>query len=76
MIGTSNRNGSIKPDINMKTTMLVAVPVSLIAVAALLLSVRAPVSAESVIGFASVFGLLGVAALEYRISWKRIFGRS
>jgi hypothetical protein len=61
---------------NMKKNLLLAVPVSLIAVAALVLSVRSSVSAESLIGYASVFALLGVAALEYRITWKRLFGRS
>lgn len=60
----------------MKKNIVIAVPVGVVAVAALVLSFRAPVTAESLIGFASVFGLLGVAALEYRISWKRIFGRS
>ncbi len=60
----------------MKKKILVAVPVSLIAVAAVVLSFRAPVNAESLIGYASVLGLLGVASLEYRISWKRLFGRS
>lgn len=53
-----------------------AVPVSLTAVAALVLSFRIPLTAESVIGFISVFGMLAVAALEYRITWKRLFGRS
>ena len=72
----SNREGSAKPDKTMnKTILLVAVPASLIAGAALVLSVRFPVTAESLIGYASVFALLCVAALEYRISWKRIFGR-
>ena len=60
----------------MKKNLLIAVPISAIAVAALVLSFRYLVTAESVIGFASVLGLLGVAALEYRISWKRLFGRS
>jgi hypothetical protein len=59
----------------MKTNILVAVPVSLIAVAAIVLSVRSSVSAESLIGYAGVFALLSVAALDYRISWKRLFGR-
>jgi hypothetical protein len=59
----------------MKKNIIVAVPVALVAIAALVLSFRAPVSPESVIGYASVFALLGVAALEYRISWKRLFGR-
>ena len=59
----------------MKTNILVAVPVSLIAVAAIVLSVRSSVSAESLIGYAGVLALISVAALEYRISWKRLFGR-
>ena len=60
----------------MKKNILVAVPVSIIAVAALVLSVRASVNAESLIGYASVFALLSTAALEYRINWRRLFGRS
>jgi uncharacterized membrane protein len=59
----------------MKKNILVAVPVSLIAVAALVLSYRSSVNAESLIGFVSVFALLAVASLEYRINWKRIFSR-
>lgn len=57
----------------MNKNTLVAVPISLIAVAAFLLSVRTSVTAESLIGFASVLALLSVAALEYRISWRRLF---
>ena len=60
----------------MNKKILVAVPVSLIAVAAIVLSIRSSVSAESVVGYASVGAVLCVAALEYRISWKRLFGRS
>ena len=41
--------------------------VGLIAVAALTLSIRSQVSVESVIGYASVLALLGVAAAEYRL---------
>jgi hypothetical protein len=70
------RYASTKPDINMNKNILVAVPVSLIAVTALLLSVRSSVNAESLIGYASVFALLGTAALDYRINWRRLFGRS
>ena len=60
----------------MKKNILLAVPVSVIAVAALLLSVRSSVTAESLIGYASVFALLCMATLEYRINWRRPFGRS
>jgi hypothetical protein len=60
----------------MKKNLIQAVPVSVIAVAALVLSLRSSVSVESLIGYGSVFALLCVAALEYRITWKRLFGRS
>jgi hypothetical protein len=71
-----NREGSTNPDKTMNKNILVAVPFSLLAVAAIVLSLRSSVSAESLIGYVSVFALLCVAALEYRISWKRLFGRS
>lgn len=60
----------------MNKNILLAVPVSLVAVAALLLSDRSPISAETAIGYGSVLALLAVAALDYRITWKRLFGRS
>jgi hypothetical protein len=60
---------------NMKKNLLLAVPASFIAVAALVLSFRAPVNAEALIGYATVLALVGVAALEYRLSWKRLLGR-
>jgi hypothetical protein len=60
----------------MNKTILVAVPFGLVAVSALVLSVSASVNAESLIGYASVLALLGLAALEYRITWRRLFGRS
>lgn len=71
-VGSSDPTATNK---HMNKSILIAVPVSLLAVAALVLSF-ASLSAETLIGFASVLGLLGVAALEYRISWKRLFGRS
>jgi hypothetical protein len=45
------------------------------AAALLVLSVRSQVSVDSIVGFGSIFALLGVAAMEYRITWKEIFGR-
>ena len=59
----------------MNKNLVVAVPFALVAIAALVLSFRSSVTADSVIGFVSVLGLLSVAALEYRISWKRLFSR-
>ena len=60
----------------MNKNILVAVPLSVVAATALLLSLRSSVSVESLIGYAGVAALLAVAALEYRITWKRLFGRS
>ena len=60
----------------MNKNILVAVPVGLLAVAAIVLSIRYSVSAESLVGYVSVGAVLSVAALEYRINWKRLFGRS
>jgi hypothetical protein len=60
----------------MNKNIILAVIPGLIAVAALLLSIRSTLTAESVIGYGAVVALLGVAALEYRVTWKRIFGRS
>ena len=45
------------------------------AAALLLLSFRSHASMDSIVGFGSVLSLLGVAAMEYRITWKRILGR-
>lgn len=60
----------------MKTQQnVIAVTLSAVAVAALVLSFRYSVDAASVVGFGSVFALLGMAALEYRINWKRLFQR-
>jgi hypothetical protein len=59
----------------MKTNKLHAVIPGVLALAALVLFFRARFNADSLLGFVSVIALLGIAALEYRISWKRVFGR-
>lgn len=60
----------------MKTNMnVIAASLGIVAVAALVLSFRSSVSADSVIGYGSVLALVGMAALEYRINWKRLLGR-
>jgi hypothetical protein len=51
------------------------VTLGLVAATALVLSVRSHVGVDSLVGYASVLALLGVAALEYRINWKWLFGR-
>ena len=45
------------------------------AAAVLVLSVRSRVGLDSIVGFGSIVMLLGVAAMEYRITWKSAFGR-
>jgi hypothetical protein len=54
--------------------VLAALP-GVIAAAALLLSFRSPIAVENLIGYGSVLALLAVMAVEYRINWKRVFGR-
>ena len=60
----------------MKSNLLIlAVTLGVLAATALLLSFRSLVTADSLIGYASVLALLGMAGLEYRVNWKRLFGR-
>jgi hypothetical protein len=58
--------------------MRTAVIPGLIALAAFLLSVRIRFNAaraDDIVGFGAVLVLMGIMALEYRISFKRLFGR-
>lgn len=58
----------------MKTNMIIsAATLSLLAVAAIALSFRS--SIDATIGYISILSLVGMAALEYRINWKRLFRR-
>lgn len=60
----------------MKTTSIVlAATLGALALAAIVLSFRTQVDADSVIGYGSVLALIAMAALEYRIDWKRLLGR-
>lgn len=60
----------------MKTNIIVlAATLGSVAIAALVLSFRSSVGVDSVIGYGSVLALVGMAALEYRINWKRLFSR-
>jgi len=59
---------------NKNILIQAAIPGAL-ALAVFLLSFGSSVSAESLIGYGSVVALLGMATLEYRINWKRLFGR-
>ncbi|PTX97940.1 hypothetical protein [Opitutus sp. ER46] len=60
----------------MKNILIVtAAALSAFAIAAFALSSRFPVDADSLLGYLSVFALMGLAALEYRIDRKRLLGR-
>jgi len=74
-IRQSNRKQQVKKEYIMKKENIAAVLPGVIAVVAIVLSLRVPVSPDSLAGFASVLMLLGIAALEYRLSWKTLFGR-
>jgi hypothetical protein len=54
------------------TTAILLGPTAAVALA---LSYRTQVNVDSAIGYASVLALVGLAALEYRINWKRLFSR-
>lgn len=58
-----------------KNIVLLAVTPGIVAVAALVLSVRSQVDADSVVGYACVLALAAIATLEYRINWRRILSR-
>ena len=68
------RGSANKPNYIMKNTIItLAVSLGVTAAAALTLSYRSQVTVDSAIGYACVLSLAGVAALEYRINWKRLF---
>jgi len=58
-----------------KEKILTATIPSIVAVVAIVLSVRLPISPDRIAGFVTVLMLLGIAALEYRVTWKNLFGR-
>jgi hypothetical protein len=59
----------------MKNKLILAVIPSALVLAALALSFRSLITAEALVGYLSVLTLLGVAAMEYRLNGKGIFGR-
>ena len=60
----------------MKSYITLAALSGALVATAYLLSFRSSVPAEAIVGYVSVLALLGVAALDYRINWRRLFGRS
>lgn len=59
----------------MKSNLIVIAATLGVLAAAVVLSFRSSVDADSLIGYLSVLALVGMAALEYRISWKRLWNR-
>lgn len=59
----------------MNKNIILAVPFGLLA-AALVLFFASSLHVETVVGFAAVLVVLRIMALEYRITWKSLFGRS
>lgn len=58
-----------------QTFLKTAIIPGLIALAVALLSFRIPFNADGLAGFGSVLILAGIAALEYRVSWRQFVGR-
>jgi hypothetical protein len=58
----------------MKTIILAATP-AILAIAALLLSFRSITADNLFAGVFCVAGVGAVAALDYRVQWKRLFDR-
>jgi hypothetical protein len=44
-------------------------------VAALIAFVRSSLPVDSLVGYGVILALVATAVVEYRINWKRIFGR-
>ena len=60
----------------MKNTNLPVAAISgVIAIAAIVISLRAPVNVETFIAYGSVLSLLALAALDYRVRWTRVLSR-
>lgn len=55
--------------------LILAATLGAVALAAFVLSFRSPVGADTVVAYGSVLALLAVAAVEYRINWRRVFSR-
>jgi len=75
--GTVNRNER-KTNMAKVNIMRNAVIPGLIALTAFLLSIGIPINedrADHLVGFGAVLALIGILALEYRISFKWLSGR-
>jgi hypothetical protein len=68
-LGTQQR---IQP---MKTTLVSAATPAILAIAAIVLSFRYMSASALFAGYFCVAGIAAIAAVEYRLNWKRFFGR-
>jgi hypothetical protein len=59
----------------MKTNIILAVTPAILAISAILLSFRYLNATALLAGFFCVAGVGAVLALDYRVSWKRLFSR-
>ena len=78
MIGASARVGpaNLRKNIMKNELTTLAVTLGLTGAAAYLLSRAHPaINADSLVGFGVILMLLAMAAVEYRITWKKLFGR-
>jgi hypothetical protein len=60
---------------NIENVLKTTVIPGAIASAAVLLSLYVPITLDSIIGFGSVIIVAGIAALEYRLTFKKLLGR-
>jgi uncharacterized membrane protein len=54
------------------TILLTAAIPGLVAVAAILFSLRVSITPDRLAGIVTILMLLGIAAVEYRFDWKRL----
>jgi hypothetical protein len=59
----------------MKNTLISAVTPAILAIAAIVLSFRYLSASALFAGYFCVAGVVAVAAVEYRLNWKRFFSR-
>jgi hypothetical protein len=59
----------------MKNTLVSAVTPAILAIAAVVLSFRYLSASALFAGYFCVAGIVAVAAVEYRLNWKRFFSR-
>jgi O-antigen/teichoic acid export membrane protein len=60
---------------NMKTNTVSAVTPAILALAAIVLSFRYMSASALIAGYFCVAGIAAIAAVEYRLNWKRFFSR-